>query len=112
MSCKRRWWWGFGICAGRFGNGGGLGMFGEWSVSVRFCGLGGAWFCVWSIGTTTTCGFNGRFCFRGFFFGGFFCEGTFPFAWSVALVFVVFCIGGSFGAGGPFSAIWCLLTWF
>ena len=62
------------------------------SVSGGFCGLGGAWFCVWSIGTTTTCGCNGGFCF-----GGFFCEGSFPFAWSVALLFVVLCIGGSFG---------------
>ena len=61
-------------------------MCGGGSVSGGFCVLfGGMWFCVWSIGTTTTCGSNG-----GFHFGGFFCEGSFPFAWSVALVFMVF----------------------
>ena len=66
----------------------------------------------WSIGTITTSGSNGGFCFEGFFSGGVPCEGSFAFAWSVALVFEVLHIGGSFSAGGPFSAIWYLLTWF
>ena len=69
------------MCTGRFGNGGGLGMCGGGFVSGGFCVLFvGSWFCAWSTGTTTTCGSNGGFCF-----GGFFCEGSFPFAWSVAL---------------------------
>ena len=37
------------------------------------CGMGGTWFCVWSIGTTTTCGSNGGLCF-----GGFSVRGLFP----------------------------------
>ena len=44
---------GFGIYAGRFDNSGGSGMYGGGSVSAEFCGLGGAWFCAWYIGTTT-----------------------------------------------------------
>ena len=69
------------MCAGRFGNGGGLGMCGGGFVSGGFCVLFvGAWFCAWSTGTTTTCGSNGGFCFGGFFY-----EVSFPFAWSVGL---------------------------
>ena len=102
----------FGICAGRFDNGGGSGICAGGPGSGGFCGLGGAWFCTWSIGIITTSGSSGGFCFGRSFFGGIYCEGSFTFVWSVALVFVVLCIGGSFGAGSPFSAIWYLLTWF
>ena len=103
---------GFGICAGRFGNGGGSGICAGGPVSGGFCWLGGAWFCTWSIGTITTSGSSGGFCLGRSFFGGGFCEGSFTFAWSVALLFVIIHIGGSFGAGSPFSAIWYILTCF
>ena len=76
--CWKVWWWGSGMCAGRFGNGGGSGI-----CTGGFCGLGGAWFCVWSVGTITTSGSNGGFCYGGFL----------VFAWSVALVLVGFCFG-------------------
>ena len=45
------------------------------------------------------------FALEGFSFREFFCKGSFAFAWSVALVFTLLCIGGSFSAGSPFSAI-------
>ena len=57
----------FGICTGSFGSGGWSGMCSEGPVSGGHCGLGGAWFCAWSIGTTTTCGSSGGFCFGGVF---------------------------------------------
>ena len=86
-------------------------MCGGGFVSGGFCVLFvGAWFCAWSISTTTTCGSNGGFYFGGFFFGGFSREASFPFVWSVALVFVSLGVGGIFGTGSPLSAIWYLLT--
>ena len=42
------------MCAGRFGNGGGLGICGGGFLLGGFCVLFvGAWFCAWSTGTNT-----------------------------------------------------------
>ena len=93
---------GFGIWAGRFGNGVGSVICAGGPVSGGFCGLGEAWICAWCIGTITTSGSSGGFWFGRSFLGGVLCEGSFTFAWSVALVFVVLHVGGSFGAGWSF----------
>ena len=47
-------------------------------VAGQSCGLGGAWFCAWSIGTIATFGSSGGFVLKGFSLEGFSVKGLLP----------------------------------